>query len=507
MFSDTTKLYTNTSPIDKDYAASAVKELYCYCNAASMLPHNRDKGVPSRNPEIIFVDGPTQLKEKITDLYRKIGCGFLPEEEGDFFHAESFNDIAHFVTKRGHGPKETMHSVIAHSFDIPVPKYLKLKRRWTSPMMLAIDWLYHPEDQEEGHIDPWEKVASKVWDNAYLIITFVDKCYVVNRPLVIHVNDKGFHRTDGPAIVFRDGTEIYCYQGITVDKRFIMEPETLTLKDIHQHNSRKHYLVDLVGVDNYLEMVKAWEPPETKGRFNKFFSFSKMVLPTDDEPDEVDKYGNAKYKQRGYGYNSYKDKPYEVDLYLGKVNGKYGIVISSRDGGDIYHFPYEEHPFDTEHGKEIFDPEDRELWDLFDIRETFSRSSVVTLTLSYQDRKFRLKSKSGYNSPMCRHDIAPSWFKAKMLRKEPVEYTSPDGEYSVRWEPDEDEEGYGIGNLLVAGEFPGKTNNSLFGGYENLPSYNFEIDLESDSWEGLLEKWTELSFEWLALHEDSTRMP
>jgi hypothetical protein len=515
MFSDTTKLYTDTTPIDKDYAAAAVKELYCYCATSSILPHHREKKTPSRSPEIIFVGGPNELKEKIADLYRRIGCGFLDKDKAEFFHAESFNDIAHFVTKRGWGPKERMHSVLAKIFDFEIPKFMnqELQRRWASPMMLAIDWLYHPGDESEeerGYIDPWEKVASKVWDNAYLIVTFLDRCYVVDRPLEVHVNDMGFHRTDGPAILFRDGSEIFCYEGLRVDRKFIMEPETLTLKDIHQHNSRKHYLIDLVGVDNYLEMVKQWEPPETKGKWDKFFSFSKMVLPTDDLPDEKDERGFTKFRERGYGYHSYKDKPYEVDIYLGKVNGEFGLTFSARDGHEVYHFPYKDHPFDCEHGKDIFNEEDRELFDLFDFKEMFNRSMAATFTLSYMNRKFRLKSSKLYEHyPSCRHDVAPAWFKAKMFRKEAVEYISPDEKFGVKWEPGLDEEGYERGNLYFGGDFPGEKDprDSLFGGCDNLPSYSFDVDLEADSWEELLEKWARLAFEWLALHEDSSRMP
>jgi hypothetical protein len=258
-------------------------------------------------------------------------------------------------------------------------------------------------------------------------------------------------------------------------------------------------------------MVKEWRVPETKGRWEKFFGFSKMVLPGDDLPDEKDERGVTKFRERGYGYHSYKDKPYEVDIYLGKVNGVWGLTFAARDGHDIYNFPYNDHPLDHEHGHDLFDEQDRELFDLFDLKEMFNRSMAATFTLSYMNRKFRLKSSSGYGEshPACRHDIAPAWFKAKMFREEEVVYESPDGKFAVKWEPGEDEEGYRRGNLFTAGEFPGEKEprGSLFGGCENLPGYNFHVDLEADSWEGLLEKWAKLAFDWLALHEDSSRMP
>ncbi len=522
MFSDTTKLYTDTTPIDRDKACLAVRELYKFCNVSSHASYNKDKPRPVRDPEIVIVDGPTELKTLIKELFKRIACGFLKEEEGDFFDAGSFNDIAHFVNKRGWSSKERMRSVIAHEFKLPLPDHtfkakdgrsiIKKRRGWSSPMMLAIDYLYISEDNKEDRCgyDRWERMASKIWDNAYLVVTFLNKCFVVDRPKEVHINEMGFHRTDGPALVFRDGTEVYAYEGLGVEKKYIMEKDSLTLKDVHQHNSRKHYLIDLMGVDRYLKLVKEWKPPETKGRFNKFFSFARMVLPTDDLPDEKDERGFTKYRERGFGYHSYKDKPYEVDFYLGKVNGEFGLVFSARDGGDIYHFPYDTHPFDTEHC-EIFEEQDRELWDLFDVKEMFSRSSAATFTLSYQNKKFRLKSDLLYeHHPTCRHDVAPAWFKAKMFRQEEVEYVSSDEKYGVRWEPNPNSATHPRGgDLLFAGEFPGdkEPRGSLFGGCENLPGFSFTLDLEADSWEGLLEKWARLAFDWLHLHEDSSRMP
>lgn len=234
-----------------------------------------------------------------------------------------------------------------------------------------------------------------------------------------------------------------------------------------------------------------------------------MVLPGYDEPEERDRFGFKKEMERGYG-SSYKDKAYGVTISLQKVNGEFGLMFKEDQWGKIYHFPYSEHPFDMEYSSGIFEEADRELYDLFDLRETFSRG-CRKLKLTYQDRKFRLKS-SGYDEGFrsCRHDVAPSWFKAKMFRGEEALYENE--EYAIL---------YKDGKLSYAGDIeqggsciskdeplkPIRSRNSLFSGYENLPTYQFEIDLESDSWEGLLEKWAKFSFEWLGLHEDSTRIP
>jgi hypothetical protein len=475
MFSDTKKLYVNTNPIDKDTAADAVKELYRYCNTCASIPSEfyKDKISPSRNPDIVFVDGPKDLLVE------------MKFHENNPFHASAYNSVAHFVSKRGWGATKRMRSVIGQIFEIPRDGYPSTGL-WETPMMLAIDYLYG--SKERVYENQWEEIATKIWDNSYLIFTFVDVCYIVNRPERISFNDMGFHCKDGPSLVFRDGTEIYCYEGIKVDKDHLLHPKSMTLKDIHQKNSRKHYLIDMVGLDHYLGLVKAWGAPETEGRFKKFFGFADMVLPGDDEPEDI-RIG----KKRGYG-SSYKDRAYEVDIYLGEMNGEYGITFQSKVWKDTYHIPYKSNPFDLDYISGILEPEDKELWELFDLREVFSRG-CTGLRLSYQNKEFRLKSDRLYEHPSCRHDLAPAWFKAKMFRNESALYETE--HYAIKWED---------GALSYAGELP-NNHNSLFGGCENLPSYKFDIDLVSNSWAGLLKKWAELSFSWLCLHEDSTRMP
>lgn len=480
MFSDTTKLYTNTNPINKTKVAEAIREFYRFCNSCPQDWRTEKDARPSRDPEIIFVGGPKELKEKIN-------------MDEPFFHAKNFDDITHFVTKRGWGPEERMHSVLNNIFSFNSMRRPTgfLRRKWASPILLAIDYLYDDGKQERDYKWEWGRLASKIWDNAYLIVTFANKCFVVDRPAEIKVNDVGFHCTDGPALVFRDGSEVYCYEGLKVKKRHLLKPKEMTLKDIHQHNSRKHYMIDMVGVDHYLELVKAWKPPETKGRFQKFFEFANMVLPGDDLPDKV-----GEWSKKGYGRN-YVDKPYEVEIYCGKMNGEYGLCMSHKTWDDIYFFKYGKNPLDTKAGQRIFDEADRELWNLFDLQETFNRSSGVRIKISYQNKEFRVKSEKLYgHHPACRHDIAPSWFKAKMFRGQSALYETE--KYGVKWED---------GNFYTGGEFPSEPRDMVFGGLEGVPSYQFDLDLVSDSWEGLLEKWAIFAFDWLGLHEDSARMP
>jgi hypothetical protein len=261
MFSDTNKLFCNTTPINKAKATNAINELYHYCNIQSYKSDLWQSYTTARpcckEPEIIFADGP----EQVVAMFKG---------DTNLVDLERFNDIAHFVTKRGYGSKERVHSVVAHVFSKLLP-YNRLPKSWSSPLFMPVDYLYNDE-----HADVWEKLASKVWDETYVCFTYQDRCYVINRPSLVRTNDRGFHCTDGPSMVFPDGSEVYCYEGIKVTEDNIRHPERMTLKDIHQHNSRKHILIDLCGVDRYLEMCKAWKL-DVKGKFAKFFSMAEMV--------------------------------------------------------------------------------------------------------------------------------------------------------------------------------------------------------------------------------------
>ncbi len=441
------QLYTNTKPIDKMRAAEAIRKFYSYCNTESVL--SPEKVSPVRDPEIIFVNGPGELEEKI---------------DGEPFHAEVFNDVVHFINSRNDGAKQRMRAVLRDVFPY-------------DGLMMPKEWLYH----EEKFISEWEKLAKDVWDDSYLVLTFLDKCYVIDRPVKVLFNNRGFHCRDGASLVFRDGSEFYCYEGIKVGREHLLDPQSMTLKDIHQHNSRKHILIDMVGVDHYLQLVKYWKPPETRGRMMKFFDFPRMMLPGDE-------YVKKTWEKKGLAHHYEKDA-YIVDIYHGSVNQKYGTCMKSRNNNNLYHFEHGRHFFDTEIGKNLFDEEDRELWDLFDVGEMFKRGASK-LTLSYKNREFRLKTEK------CRHDIAPSWFKARMFRGDGALYQKD--KYVVKLED---------GKLFYTGELPGKTHNYLFGGCENLPSYNFDINLLASSWSLLLEKWAKVAFNWLGMHEDSTRLP
>lgn len=488
MWSDTNKVFFNTNPVDQNAAKAAVINLYNFCYRSSLNSNYWKSSIstaPSSNPKVVFVDGPTELGKRIAD-----------ESPSAWTSLERFNDITHFVSKRSYGNRERVRSIITQIFHA-IPYKGDDSKGCDSPLFDVVEHMYNRDNASE-----WEKLASEVWNQTYICFTFTDVCYVVNRPLFVKSNERGLHCKDGPAVVFRDGTEIYAYEGILTTEKNIRHPEQMTLKDVHQHNSRKHILIDLCGVERYLELCKAWKP-DVKGKFQKFFSMEKMVQPL--KPDAKE------WEKPGYGH-MYVDNPYTIKFSHESVNDNRALCL--RDEYNLYSFwdDHIKHVFDWKHSESIFERHDRELWDLFDVNEVFKRGGHMGFTVSFQNGIFSISSQYREEFKSCRHDVAPSWFKAKMFRGQDALYENHELNYVIKHENgrllyDGDiEEG---GSCISANEpsKPIKVRSSLFSGCENIPHYQFDIDLQSNSWEGLLEKWAVLSFNWLGMHEDSTRLP
>lgn len=448
-------LFLDTTPVDRDKASQAIKEFYRFSK--------------EKDPEIVFVDGPNHLANEITpDL-----------EPHCFFDCK---DIAQFTSKYGITKSDRLWSGVAKM--CAPPRITRKKRRF-----LGSDECFLPSSHEyrahNDHLEgyKWFKLAGNLWESCYATVNFKGKSFVYERPVSIKSNDRGFHSSDGPAVVFKDGSEFFYHEGQMIKAEHFANPMKMSLKDIHSYY-HKYLIIDMIGVEYYKGLVDAWKPPCTKGRFAKFFAFSKMVVPGDEDIKDS-------WKKKGRGYH-YVDKPYVVKIRKGSVNGVNGIMMDDgcRDGyGNIYHFPKD--PFQCENYECLFDEEDKELWDLFNYAG-IANGGAHGLDISYQDGIFRLRNKryEGFSHDMCRHAIAPAWFKAKMFRGEDAYYETD--RHAVKYEG---------GELKVAkcDDFP-RIQDNIMSGECQVPSYMFSIDLKSDSWEGLLDEWAKLSFEWLGLH-------
>lgn len=85
-------------------------------------------------------------------------------------------------------------------------------------------------------------------------------CFVSDFPTVVKLNNNGrFHCTDGPAMAFADGYEMYALGGLTVDKEIIANPASLTAKQIELEPNieMRRVLMDLYGLERFIKDSRA----------------------------------------------------------------------------------------------------------------------------------------------------------------------------------------------------------------------------------------------------------
>lgn len=74
-------------------------------------------------------------------------------------------------------------------------------------------------------------------------------------PEVQQVDDwGGYHRVDGPAVRWLDGTQLWCWHGWEVDRRAMEAPETLPLDSVLQESrpGLRHWLIERIGLGRFL---------------------------------------------------------------------------------------------------------------------------------------------------------------------------------------------------------------------------------------------------------------
>ena len=100
-----------------------------------------------------------------------------------------------------------------------------------------------------------------------------DICFVSHKPLVCKVNDNNqLHCPDGPAIQYGDGTEVYAYDGVIMDKETICNHASITVKGIADTDSeeQKRIKIEIYGTSRYLQDIKASVVDMDMVKINKF---------------------------------------------------------------------------------------------------------------------------------------------------------------------------------------------------------------------------------------------
>jgi hypothetical protein len=84
---------------------------------------------------------------------------------------------------------------------------------------------------------------------------FANFFVMAEKPAEIHTTDRGLHREDGPAVLFKDGYRIYALSGVPVSERIILHPETITIDEVmSQGNAEiRRVLIMKMGPGEYLK--------------------------------------------------------------------------------------------------------------------------------------------------------------------------------------------------------------------------------------------------------------
>ncbi len=107
-----------------------------------------------------------------------------------------------------------------------------------------------PEFEDDFRI--WSELSA----TALGIICLEDVAIVCERPSIISLDEMGrLHNADGPAMRFSDGCHVHAWHGVSVERRIIEDPETITPQEIQETENIevRRVLIDRYGLPRYLE--------------------------------------------------------------------------------------------------------------------------------------------------------------------------------------------------------------------------------------------------------------
>ena len=80
----------------------------------------------------------------------------------------------------------------------------------------------------DRELPPVLRASAEIARSSGMWWPFESAAILCDRPSEIHVNERGVpHRVDGPAVMFRDGWEVYAWNGKAVPEHWIMQTETV----------------------------------------------------------------------------------------------------------------------------------------------------------------------------------------------------------------------------------------------------------------------------------------
>jgi len=100
-----------------------------------------------------------------------------------------------------------------------------------------------------------EMICTGIWGG----ILFQGLAILFRRPKEVHRDNQfRLHCTTGPAISWRDGFELYFAGGIGIEKRYVMDPQSISIQEVlNQDNIElRRTMIDLMGYESFCRKAK-----------------------------------------------------------------------------------------------------------------------------------------------------------------------------------------------------------------------------------------------------------
>jgi len=219
-----------TGPTNRETVIPAFKELYkTFLNRAE--------------PEyFIFVESPMQAQLVI---------GHLLKDKKDSHKKVTLENNDEFVKNTVNSYKGKLELINTHSFG-----FGSFESYWIYFYKYFQDVCSIQFNEKDGlGLSLFETLAK----NSGWHYLFEDTVVVCDRPSVIRMDNAVLHSDDSPSCEFSDGFKVYNIRGHLVPENIVMNPESITIKDINNesNNETKRIMIERFGVMNYLNQTKS----------------------------------------------------------------------------------------------------------------------------------------------------------------------------------------------------------------------------------------------------------
>ena len=114
-----------------------------------------------------------------------------------------------------------------------------------------LDVDYGSENSEK--LSLWSTLAK----NCSWFWCFEKFCFISDRPEILKFSNNRMHSEDGPAIRYRDGYEIYFWNGVEIEKQWIEDKESITKEQILKIDNaeKRRCLREILGAKRYYDII------------------------------------------------------------------------------------------------------------------------------------------------------------------------------------------------------------------------------------------------------------